>query len=751
MKKFLSYIGLVGWLPVAIFSLALYPAYFKINCSFMSSWIFCRAPLAGGWKILSFLLIFIFISSLIISGYALWKKFQAGPEKSIWPVLAGFYVLLALITVPFGSSDTSYYFSAGKTMENGLNPFVDEWIFKRDFVGPVRTESAAGFSYGPIMAVIFKGIYKISFDNPAIFVTIWKLFLVAVFIGAGWVAHRLLQIQEAKISRLSFLAFWVSQPLLLFEVLVNGHFDVFWLLFVLLAILAATGRKWWLVIPLLVIGIWIKFIPVLVAPFFVVWWWQETNRATWLKQAGQAILGSLLGVVITMIFWSGLWQGFKVFNPIATQSKWAVNSVFAVIYYSLKPLFVWLLPDQAHWYLTRLVQGGLLLFMICLLWPYIKKILMILLKKYSMTPENYVKMIFFSLFVYLALWQKSFWPWYVVWLIPFGILAYERPCNVLLGRLLIWLSLTPLSFYPLWLLNWHLRGTDAVGELWFQQLFVVLVWAYPLYVLFKLRRNNFNLENSASHPLSFVLRQVYRVLFIWPFQLVVSVVEKFSSNNFLKSGEPASYCFIITSVIYPKQKELSYASTRSVYNPEERAEQTLKTIESIKAKVPGAKIVLVESGLRDNLPFDLAKKVDQYLYLGNNFFVRRACDSKFKSLGEAVMLLWAKKRVKFNADVFFKISGRYFLDENFDINSWQNDLFRFFYIREDYVSTRLYSFGKQMMLVWYFALIKGLPLLFLDYPIEHILPRFIPPKYIVLADKVGVMGADATSGKIVKE
>lgn len=250
----------------------------------------------------------------------------------------------------------------------------------------------------------------------------------------------------------------------------------------------------------------------------------------------------------------------------------------------------------------------------------------------------------------------------------------------------------------------------------------------------------------------FLFRQVYRIFLIIPFSILVAVTEVFFGKFFNNKGDiKTKYCFIITSVIYPKQKELSYANTRSVYNSEERALQTLQTIGSIKEKIPEAKIVLVESGLRKELPLELSSKVDQYLYVGDNFFARRACDSKFKSLGEAVMLLVAMGKIEFNASVFFKISGRYFLDNNFNIISWQSELFRFFYIRKDYVSTRLYSFGKELFFIWRFALIKGLPLLFLDYPIEHILSRFIPKKYIIPVEKVGVMGNDATNGKIVKE
>ncbi len=250
----------------------------------------------------------------------------------------------------------------------------------------------------------------------------------------------------------------------------------------------------------------------------------------------------------------------------------------------------------------------------------------------------------------------------------------------------------------------------------------------------------------------FLVRQLYRIVIVIPYTIIISIAQFFITLlNKQNVGQHDGICFIITSVIYPKQKALSYAKTRSVYSPEERALQTLKTIASIKERAPAAKIVLIESGLQKSLPFNLENEVQKYVYVGDNFFVRRACDSRFKSLGEAMMILIGMKNIELRADLYFKISGRYFLDENFNLNAWRTEYFRFFYIRPDYISTRLYSFGKSMLLKWKFALIKGLPLLFLDYPIEHVLDRFVDNKYIVKADKVGVMGADATTGSIVKE
>ena len=56
--------------------------------------------------------------------------------------------------------------------------------------------------------------------------------------------------------------------------------------------------------------------------------------------------------------------------------------------------------------------------------------------------------------------------------------------------------------------------------------------------------------------LFFLIRQIYKVVFVWPFQLVVLVLSWFHPAAPLKDREPSSFCFIITSVIYPKQGKI---------------------------------------------------------------------------------------------------------------------------------------------------------------------------------------------------
>jgi len=126
---------------------------------------------------------------------------------------------------------------------------------------------------------------------------------------------------------------------------------------------------------------------------------------------------------------------------------------------------------------------------------------------------------------------------------------------------------------------------------------------------------------------------------------------------------------LITSIIYPPSKPLSYIETRSIYTPERRFEDTKKIIESIKTYIPNSIIFIIEcSRLTD----------EQYTYFkcNSDIFVNlidypsyiESIYSSSKSLGEGTMTIYAleyliENNIEF--DQFFKISGRYWLTNDF--------------------------------------------------------------------------------------
>ena len=157
---------------------------------------------------------------------------------------------------------------------------------------------------------------------------------------------------------------------------------------------------------------------------------------------------------------------------------------------------------------------------------------------------------------------------------------------------------------------------------------------------------------------------------------------------------------LITSVICTTNKPLSYINTRSIYSHEERFEQTKKTIQTIREKIPNSKIFIVEcSNLNEEMTNYLIKNSDYFLNLYNNEQIRNNTSHVSKSLGEGTMTLCALKFIIQNNIEFenlIKISGRYWLSEKFDYNKFNNNDIVIKYIEnnKDNAFTALYKLPK---------------------------------------------------------
>ena len=123
--------------------------------------------------------------------------------------------------------------------------------------------------------------------------------------------------------------------------------------------------------------------------------------------------------------------------------------------------------------------------------------------------------------------------------------------------------------------------------------------------------------------------------------------------------------FIITSVIHFAAKKLDRHTVRSVFTPEERIAQTIETIRSIRTKVAGAFVILLEMGAKRNIQEDVIAMVDKYVFIGDHKLVRWAVNGKNRGLGEAMGLIVSNKDIQTGADFYFKMSGRYFINEQF--------------------------------------------------------------------------------------
>jgi hypothetical protein len=115
---------------------------------------------------------------------------------------------------------------------------------------------------------------------------------------------------------------------------------------------------------------------------------------------------------------------------------------------------------------------------------------------------------------------------------------------------------------------------------------------------------------------------------------------------------------------------------RSIFSSEERFQQTIKTIESIKLKIPDAFIVLIEGS-----DFPIPTSLVDHVYKINDENVINIINGQNKSLGELSLVLnfldspeFEKIIIDHSFVTFNKISGRYFLTDNFDFMKYPSDV-----------------------------------------------------------------------------
>jgi len=136
---------------------------------------------------------------------------------------------------------------------------------------------------------------------------------------------------------------------------------------------------------------------------------------------------------------------------------------------------------------------------------------------------------------------------------------------------------------------------------------------------------------------------------------------------------------LITSIINTPDLPLSYIKTRSVYTKEERFEQTKNTIRSIREKIPNNKIMLMEcSQLTEEEREYFKENTDIFLNIQdtNNQNLIQRMFTPSKALGEGTMTILAltylfENKVPFQN--FFKVSGRYWLNDNFEYALFDNN------------------------------------------------------------------------------
>jgi len=207
---------------------------------------------------------------------------------------------------------------------------------------------------------------------------------------------------------------------------------------------------------------------------------------------------------------------------------------------------------------------------------------------------------------------------------------------------------------------------------------------------------------------------------------------------------------LITSLLNPVNKPLSYINTRTIYNIEERFQQTLITIQTVKKYIPDYYIVLIEASKNiEKYEKELKEMVNEYYNFKDNKDITQQVESLYKGLGEIYMMLGYLSYNDINKfDSLIKISGRYYLNDTFDFKNFNNNLniFRKFY--NSAVSTRLYKINNSYFKKFIENLKKSIIYLKNGKSEEEIFYNLMEYTHI---DNLGLSGNVAVSGDKIEE
>ena len=212
---------------------------------------------------------------------------------------------------------------------------------------------------------------------------------------------------------------------------------------------------------------------------------------------------------------------------------------------------------------------------------------------------------------------------------------------------------------------------------------------------------------------------------------------------------------LITSIINTPNLPLSYSKSRSVFTREERFEQTKKTIESIKEKIPNHKILIVECT-------DFNEKEKEYFknncdYILNLWNKKELHDDIFgpaKALGEGTMTITAFEYIKENNIQFknlFKICGRYWFSDTFNYDIFNNESLVFKKINKNInnIFTALYKIPYNILEILEQFLILNVESMRKCIGYEVLFAHFLKSleyKNTILVDNIGLQGLVTVCG-----
>lgn len=351
-------------------------------------------------------------------------------------LLGVFFVAVPfLFFAPLSSTDLYANAYHGRLVSiHHINPYgISDRVPLDDiYFDSTRAHAPYQTTYGPLWITIAAAITARTGDHVGLTLFLFRGLNLLALLGIILLLGRVLQ----KKGRARWmLVFFALNPLVLFEGVQNGHNDLLMAFFVVAALVAADRRRPILLLPLLMLGALIKYLPLLLFPIAVVVIWKY-HRTLW-ERFRTLFFGASVSFGLALITFFPYWIGWSTFHELRLLSLfWGLPFFHPVQLIAEIFRGMGVAKHVARQTAQTVSQA---LFLLLTVW---------ILLRYTANKSLLAGAAFFTFLAFYGFGVIYFQPWYFLWLLPIVPLLPERwQMSALCG-----VTFLPLATYSLYML-----------------------------------------------------------------------------------------------------------------------------------------------------------------------------------------------------------------------------------------------------------------------------------------------------------
>lgn len=408
-KLALDRYGLISGIIWIIFTLPTYWGLYKgfQPANFYESYLFGRglnSPLVRALDSSFFLVMLLGTFGVY---FHLLKQANILHERQIlrW---TGIFCLVLIPMFPFTCQDLFYYIAQGHLAAHyGVNPYLiavkDIPHWQQDQILSTACWNFLPNVYGPAWITLSRLLTAWAGPGLTVNFLFYKTAIGLLHLLNTWLIGK--TAGKLKVSATRAMLAYGWNPLLLFELVGNGHNDAPCLTFMILSIYTLTVYRGLLALPALTIAALFKYTPTLLLPLWLIHLWQVSGEL-W-----PIILpaGSLLSAALIKLFFWPYWQGPATLAGLKQQFNYSIKSLHSIIS-SLTGHYL----EERISSVLNIVYGITFIIVIKSYWKQLTQ-KTVLLKAGT---------ILFIAYLFIA--NKWYQQWYLAWILPLALLLPEK-------------------------------------------------------------------------------------------------------------------------------------------------------------------------------------------------------------------------------------------------------------------------------------------------------------------------------------